>query len=186
MTVKKTESKKNKRIINDEETKEVIKEVLDACTDYLIKDTKLTLQLLMHKVEFYEKRRDDIIRNKPYWFQFIKKSRFEKELEEIGDTIFECYSKIEEELAFINDCKEPNKEYKKTISFNDLLKMIKERKNPKRVKLNLCHDSAIYEYSVQDHSYVLKDDDKPKDVFYTFLTESLTDVEMLENIIEII
>lgn len=186
MTVKKTELNKNKRITNEEEKNEVIMEVLDACTDYLIKDTKLTLQLLMHKVEFYEKRRDDIIRNKPYWFQFIKKSKFEKELEEIGDSIFECYAKIEEELAFINDYKDSDKKYKKTISFNDLLTMIKNRKNPKRVKLNLCNDSAIYEYSIQDHSYVLKDEDKANDVFNIYLNESLTDVEMLENIIEII
>lgn len=179
-------TKKNERTLQKEEKDEIVKEVLDACLTYIVEDTKLTLQLLMHKTEFYEKKRNDLLHEEPFWFQYARKNKIRKELVAIEQSLLDCYAKIEEEIAIISKLKNPTFNEKKIISFNDLLTMMEERKNPKRVKLNLCNASAIYEYSVQDHSYVLKDDDKDKTIFYTFLNESLTDLQMLENLIEII
>ncbi len=179
-------AKKKDRTLQKEAKDEIVKEVLDACLTYIVEDTKLNLQLLMHKTEFYEKKRNDLLQDEPFWFQYAKKNKIRKELDEIEQSLLDCYAKIEEEIAIISKLKNPTLNENKVISFNDLLSLIEERKNPKRVRLNLCNDSAIYEYSAQDHSYILKDDDKDKGIFNTFLNESLTDLQMLENLIEII
>lgn len=176
--------KNNERIIDDDEKKEVVQELVDIFSDYLIKDASLSLQLLMHKTNFYEKRREDLLNDKLRWFQFIKKNKIKKDLEKLERGILDSYAKIEEELTILNKFKNPIN--RKMISYKDLLTMIEEERKPKKVKLNLCNDSAIYEYSSTNYSYVLKDKDKNKDIFNTYLNETLTDLQMIENIIEII
>lgn len=74
---------------------------------------------------------------------------------------------------------------KKKISFYDLLTLIKENKNPHKVKLCMCKKAAIYVYDLESNCYVLESQDNANHIFYDYLNESLTDKQMLDENIEI-
>lgn len=74
---------------------------------------------------------------------------------------------------------------KKKISFYNLLKMIKQNKNPHRVKLFLKQKSAYYIYDYESKCYVLENKYDLGYIFYEYLNETLTDIQMLDCNIEI-
>ena len=74
---------------------------------------------------------------------------------------------------------------KKKISFYNLLNLIKKNKNPYKVKLYLNQKTANYIYDLESNCYVLENQNDANYIFYDFLNETLTDKQMLEDIIEI-
>lgn len=171
---KKNICKKSDNIDNELNTK-----IINLCLWYQIEDSRLTIDLIEHQIKFYELQKEHLLENKPFKFQKKKMKSFEDELNKIDNKIMKFYSEIEEEIAIME-------KKTKIISFNDLLSLIEKRKNPKKIMLKLCNDYAIYEYSVDDHSYLLSSKEKEGATFNIYLNESLTDLEMIKKNIEII
>lgn len=180
---KKNICKKSDNFDNELNTK-----IIDLCLWYQIEDSRLTINLIEHQIKFYELQKEHLLENKPFKFQKKKMKFFEDELNKIDNKIMKFYSEIEEELAIMEKMQNAiNVKYEtKIISFNDLLSLIEKRKNPKKIMLKLCNDYAIYEYSVDDHSYLLSSKEKEGATFNIYLNESLTDLEMIKKNIEII
>ena len=75
--------------------------------------------------------------------------------------------------------------FKKKISFYDLLKLIKINKNPYKIKLTLKQKTTTYIYDIESNCYVLENRYNRDYIFSDYLSETLTDRQMLYNNIEI-
>lgn len=75
--------------------------------------------------------------------------------------------------------------FKKKISFYDLLKLIKKNKNPYKIKLTLKQKTTTYIFDIESNCYVLENRYNRDYIFSDYLSETLTDRQMLYNNIEI-
>ena len=75
--------------------------------------------------------------------------------------------------------------FKKKISFYDLLKLIKKNKNPYKIKLTLKQKTTTDIFDVESNCYVLENSYNRDYIFSDYLSETLTDRQMLYNNIEI-
>ncbi len=75
--------------------------------------------------------------------------------------------------------------FKKKISFYDLLKLIKRNRNPYKIKLTLKQKTTTYIFDIESNCYVLENRYNRDYIFSDYLSETLTDRQMLYNNIEI-
>ena len=75
--------------------------------------------------------------------------------------------------------------FKKKISFYDLLKLIKRNRNPYKIKLTLKQKPTTYIFDIESNCYVLENRYNRDYIFSDYLSETLTDRQMLYNNIEI-
>ncbi len=75
--------------------------------------------------------------------------------------------------------------FKKKISFYDLLKLIKKNRNPYKIKLTLKQKTTTYIFDIESNCYVLENRYNRDYIFSDYLSETLTDRQMLYNNIEI-
>lgn len=75
--------------------------------------------------------------------------------------------------------------FKKKISFYDLLKLIKKNRNPYKIKLTLKKKTTTYIFDIESNCYVLENRYNRDYIFSDYLSETLTDRQMLYNNIEI-
>ena len=75
--------------------------------------------------------------------------------------------------------------FKKKISFYDLLKLIKKNRNPYKIKLTLKQKTTTYIFDIESNCYVLENRYNRDYIFSDYLSETLTDRQMLYDNIEI-
>lgn len=75
---------------------------------------------------------------------------------------------------------------KQKISYYDLLTLMKNGNIPKEICLYICNEKTKYYYSQADGSYLLKNRKKQGYKFSFYLNETITDIQSLEPIIEIV
>ncbi len=75
--------------------------------------------------------------------------------------------------------------FKKKISFYALLKLIKKNRNPYKIKLTLKQKTTTYIFDIESNCYVLENRYNRDYIFSDYLSETLTDRQMLYNNIEI-
>ena len=148
------------------------------------------------EIDFKTQMRNQLLCNKPFKFQKKKTEQYNKKLEKLEDEIIQCYKNIEVELKEISrlqnsishkDNQKINNEIKKNskISFYDLLTLIKDKKHPNKIILEMCDKKETYIFD-GEANYVLENEKSKNEVFEYYLCDSISDFSKLNKNITII
>ncbi len=91
-----------KKTNNKNETKDIVKKLLDLSLLYENENSKNWIGLVNHQIKGYEIQKQHLLGNKPYFFQKKKLKEYNKKLEELDNKILKCLNDIEEEIDYIN------------------------------------------------------------------------------------
>ena len=178
------------------EYKQAFNKLLDLFMYNEIEESKMFINIISKEIDFKTQMRNQLLCNKPFKFQKKKTEQYNKELEKIEDEILQCYKNIELELKEIsklqnsisnNDTKTLNNIVKKNskISFYDLLTLIKDKKHPNKIILEMCNKKETYIFD-GEANYVLENEKSKNEVFEYYLSDSISDFSKLDKNITII
>lgn len=186
----------SKNIDNDLDYKQAFNKLLDLFMYNEIEESKMFINIISKEIDFKTQMRNQLLCNKPFKFQKKKTEQYNKELEKLEDEILQCYKSIELELKEISklqnsisnsDSKTLDNVVKKNskISFYDLLALIKDKKHPNKIILEMCNKEETYIFD-GEANYILEDDKAQNDTFEYYLSDCISDFSKLEKNITIL
>lgn len=186
----------SKNIDNDLDYKQAFNKLLDLFMYNEIEESKMFINIISKEIDFKTQMRNQLLCNKPFKFQKKKTEQYNKELEKLEDEILQCYKNIELELKEISklqnsisskDSETINNIVKKNskISFYDLLTLIKDKKHPNKIILEMCNKKETYIFD-GEANYVLENEKSKNEVFEYYLSDSISDFSKLDKNITII
>ena len=186
----------NENIDKDLDYKHAFNKLLDLFMYNEIEESKMFINIINKEIDFKTQMRNQLLCNKPFKFQKKKTEQYNKKLKKLEDEIIQCYKNIELELKEISrlqnsishkDNQKINNEIKKNskISFYDLLTLIKDKKHPNKIILEMCDKKETYIFD-GEANYVLENEKSKNVVFEYYLCDSISDFSKLNKNITII
>ena len=179
---------------NKNDEKELCEKLIDLLIIYQIEDSYRLIELISHRIKFYDIYIQHLFATKPFFFQKKKMEQFNKDLESLENKKMDLYKQIGEEVDMIAKLHKSlrrnetldveNIIFQEKINYYNLVEMIKSEVQPNKVCLSIFGDERTYIY--KKGSYILEDEESKNDKFDIFLDSSLTDESKLEKNIKIL
>lgn len=115
----------------------------------------------------------------------IEKSLFNHYEMHLGNIIDNYYERISSVKEFFSPKETDIKVEENMISYYDLLTLIKEEKNPKKVYLNLFKKKVMYVFD-EENGYIINNKNKRDENFDYYLIDCFTDIGVFKKNISII